>query len=125
MAQAFGTDHHELVLKPDVVGIVEDLSWYLDEPFGDTSAIPTYMVSKLAATQLKVPKSTVSRGLSQLEAELGVELVVRTSRRFRRSSRSKMRPSRSLPTRLGHPQLCAMSKNRGGSRRGSLRTSVR
>jgi DNA-binding transcriptional LysR family regulator len=36
-----------------------------------------------AATQLKVPKSSVSRGLSQLEAELGVELVVRSSRRFR------------------------------------------
>lgn len=36
-----------------------------------------------AATQLKVPKSTVSRSLSQLEAELGVELVVRTSRQFR------------------------------------------
>ncbi len=36
-----------------------------------------------AATQLKVPKSSVSRGLSQLEAELGAELVVRGSRQFR------------------------------------------
>src|SRR5207302_244257 len=54
VAAAFGTDHHELVLKPDVVGIVEDLSWYLDEPFGDTSAIPTYMVSKLASEHVKV-----------------------------------------------------------------------
>lgn len=36
-----------------------------------------------AAEQLKRPKSSVSRGLSQLEAELGVELVVRSSRRFR------------------------------------------
>ena len=34
--------------------IVEDLTWYLDEPFGDTSAIPTYMVSKLAAEHVKV-----------------------------------------------------------------------
>ena len=34
--------------------IVEDLTWYLDEPFGDTSAIPTYMVSKLAAAHVKV-----------------------------------------------------------------------
>src|SRR3989442_948825 len=54
VADAFGTDHHELVLKPDVVAIVEDLAWYLDEPFGDTSAIPTYMVSKLAAEHVKV-----------------------------------------------------------------------
>ncbi len=54
VAEAFGTDHHELVLRPDVVSIVEDLAWYLDEPFGDTSAIPTYMVSKLAAEHVKV-----------------------------------------------------------------------
>jgi asparagine synthase (glutamine-hydrolysing) len=54
VADAFGTDHHDLVLKPDVVRIVEDLTWYLDEPFGDTSAIPTFMVSKLAAEHVKV-----------------------------------------------------------------------
>ena len=36
-----------------------------------------------AATQLKLPKSSVSRGLTQLEAALGVELVVRGSRPFR------------------------------------------
>ena len=40
--------------RPDVVQTVEDLTWYLDEPFGDTSAIPTYMVSKLAAEHVKV-----------------------------------------------------------------------
>lgn len=54
VAQHLGTDHYDLVVRPDVVAIVEDLTWYLDEPFGDTSAIPTYMVSKLAATQVKV-----------------------------------------------------------------------
>jgi asparagine synthase (glutamine-hydrolysing) len=54
VASRFGTDHHDLVLRPDVVRIVEDLTWYLDEPFGDTSAIPTYMVSKLAAEHVKV-----------------------------------------------------------------------
>jgi asparagine synthase (glutamine-hydrolysing) len=54
IAAVFGTDHHDLVLKPDVVQIVEDLTWYLDEPFGDTSAIPTFMVSKLAAEHVKV-----------------------------------------------------------------------
>jgi asparagine synthase (glutamine-hydrolysing) len=54
VAARFGTDHHDLVVRPDVVAIVEDLTWYLDEPFGDTSAIPTYMVSKLAAAHVKV-----------------------------------------------------------------------
>jgi len=54
VAARFGTDHYDLVVRPDVVAIVEDLTWYLDEPFGDTSAIPTYMVSKLAAEHVKV-----------------------------------------------------------------------
>src|SRR5213079_891498 len=54
VAAQFGTEHHDLVLRPNVVQIVEDLTWYLDEPFGDTSAIPTYMVSKLAAEHVKV-----------------------------------------------------------------------
>ena len=54
VAKQFGTDHYDLVLRPDAVQIVEDLTWYLDEPFGDTSAIPTYMVSKLAAEHVKV-----------------------------------------------------------------------
>jgi len=54
VAAQFGTDHYDLVLRPDVVQIVDDLTWYLDEPFGDTSAIPTYMVSQLASEHVKV-----------------------------------------------------------------------
>jgi asparagine synthase (glutamine-hydrolysing) len=54
VAHTFGTDHHELVLQPDVVGLAEDLAWFLDEPFGDTSAIPTFMVSRLAAKHVTV-----------------------------------------------------------------------
>jgi asparagine synthase (glutamine-hydrolysing) len=54
VAQAFDTEHHELVLGPDLVPMLEDLAWYLDEPFGDTSAIATYVVSKLAAMHVKV-----------------------------------------------------------------------
>jgi asparagine synthase (glutamine-hydrolysing) len=54
IASLHDTEHHHLVVEPDVVSMVEDLAWYLDEPFGDTSAIPTYMVSKLAAEHVKV-----------------------------------------------------------------------
>jgi asparagine synthase (glutamine-hydrolysing) len=54
VAQRFGTDHHELVLEPDVMELMEHLAWDLDEPFGDPSAIPTYMVSRLAAQHVKV-----------------------------------------------------------------------
>jgi asparagine synthase (glutamine-hydrolysing) len=54
VAKEFGTEHHELVLQPDVLDSIEDLAWHLDEPFGDSSAIPTYMVSKLAAEHVTV-----------------------------------------------------------------------
>jgi asparagine synthase (glutamine-hydrolysing) len=54
VADTYATEHHELVLRPDVIGLAEDLAWFLDEPFGDTSAIPTYMVSKLAAEHVTV-----------------------------------------------------------------------
>jgi asparagine synthase (glutamine-hydrolysing) len=54
VADRFGTEHHELIVKPDVLAILDDLARYLDEPFGDPSAIPTYMVSKLASEHVKV-----------------------------------------------------------------------
>jgi asparagine synthase (glutamine-hydrolysing) len=54
VADHFGTRHYERVLQPDALGVLEDLTWYLDEPFGDASAIPTYFVSKLAAEHVKV-----------------------------------------------------------------------
>ncbi len=54
VARQFGTDHHELILDPNVLGVIDDLAWYLDEPFGDSSAIPTYMVSKLASEHVTV-----------------------------------------------------------------------
>ncbi|HEX9443861.1 MAG TPA: asparagine synthase (glutamine-hydrolyzing) [Candidatus Binatia bacterium] len=54
VARRFGTEHHELVLEPDALGIIDELAWYLDEPLGDPSCIPTYMVSKLASEHVKV-----------------------------------------------------------------------
>ena len=54
VAERFDTDHHELILEPDAMELLKDLAWDLDEPLGDSSAIPTYMVSKLAAQHVKV-----------------------------------------------------------------------
>jgi len=56
-AQKFGTDHHEFIVTPDICDIVDELVWHFDEPFGDASAIPTYMVSKLAREHVTVALS--------------------------------------------------------------------
>ncbi len=53
-AKHFKTDHHEFILTPDFVDIVDDLVWHFDEPFADSSALPTYMVSKLAREHVTV-----------------------------------------------------------------------
>ena len=53
-AEKFGTDHHEFFVTPDICQIVDELVWHFDEPFADSSAIPTYMVSKLARDHVTV-----------------------------------------------------------------------
>ena len=48
-AKAFKTDHHELVVtKSDALRAIPKLAAHLDEPFGDSSALPTYCISKFA-----------------------------------------------------------------------------
>jgi asparagine synthase (glutamine-hydrolysing) len=47
-AKHFKTEHHEFILTPEFVDVVDQLVWHFDEPFADSSALPTYMVSKMA-----------------------------------------------------------------------------
>jgi asparagine synthase (glutamine-hydrolysing) len=54
VADHFGTDHHEFVVKPDGVGILDRLIRHFDEPFADSSAIPTWYVSEMAARHVTV-----------------------------------------------------------------------
>jgi asparagine synthase (glutamine-hydrolysing) len=53
-AKHFATDHHEFIVTPDICQIVDELVWHFDEPFADSSAIPTHAVSKLARAHVKV-----------------------------------------------------------------------
>ena len=57
VAARFNTDHHELVLKPDVVGTLDKLTPGLEEPFADSSILPTYYVSCLARQHVTVALS--------------------------------------------------------------------
>lgn len=47
-ARVCQTEHHEEIVKPDVFGLLPELVSHYGEPFGDSSAVPTYYVSKLA-----------------------------------------------------------------------------
>ncbi|MGA3201664.1 MAG: asparagine synthase (glutamine-hydrolyzing), partial [Bryobacteraceae bacterium] len=81
VAAQCGTDHHELTLGPDALDQMEDLAWHLDEPFGDSSAIPTYMVSKLASQKVKVVLS--GDGGDELFGGYGKYVVEQRERRAR------------------------------------------
>lgn len=54
LAGSFGTAHHEVVVRPDVSELLPRLVWHWDEPFAVSSAIPTYLVSKVAREHVKV-----------------------------------------------------------------------
>ncbi|HTP67875.1 MAG TPA: XrtA/PEP-CTERM system amidotransferase [Dongiaceae bacterium] len=54
VAQQFSTDHHEEIVQPNALEIVDKLAWHYDEPFADSSAIPTYYVSQVARRQVTV-----------------------------------------------------------------------
>ncbi len=57
VSQRYGTIHRELVLRPDAALLLPALADAFDEPFADSSALPTYLVSKLAAEDVKVALS--------------------------------------------------------------------
>lgn len=54
VARWFGTDHHERTVRPDAVAVLDKLVWHYDEPFADSSAIPTYYVSRVAREHVTV-----------------------------------------------------------------------
>jgi asparagine synthase (glutamine-hydrolysing) len=57
VAERYGTRHRELVLRPDAALLLPALAEAFDEPFADSSALPTYLVSRLAAEDVKVALS--------------------------------------------------------------------
>ena len=52
--ETYKTEHHEILVRPDSIGLITRLVRHFDEPFADSSAIPTYIVSEFAARHVKV-----------------------------------------------------------------------
>jgi asparagine synthase (glutamine-hydrolysing) len=57
VAKALGTEHHEVLVKPDAISDLPRLVWHLDQPFADSSALPTYYVSRAARERVTVALS--------------------------------------------------------------------
>ena len=54
VARHLGTDHHELVVKPDAADLLPKLAWHMDEPVADPAALPTYLICKFARESVAV-----------------------------------------------------------------------
>ncbi len=57
VAEKYATDHHEIVVRPEAIGIIRKFTKHFGEPFADASAIPTFIVSEFAARSVKVALS--------------------------------------------------------------------
>ena len=59
VAERFATDHHEEILEPDVCTLLPEIVRAFDEPFADSSAVPTYVVAQATARHVKVALSGI------------------------------------------------------------------
>src|SRR5262249_37690682 len=76
VANHFKTDHHEIIVKPDAFTILPKLVYQFDEPFADSSMLPTYYVSKASKEHATVAISgdggdELFAGYSSYAATLG------------------------------------------------------
>jgi asparagine synthase (glutamine-hydrolysing) len=54
MAERYKTEHYELFINDNITDVFQNILTYFDEPFADSSAIPTYLISKEARKHVKV-----------------------------------------------------------------------
>jgi asparagine synthase (glutamine-hydrolysing) len=57
VADHLGCEFHPMTVTPDIVSLLPKLAWHFDEPFADSSAVPTYYVSKAARELVTVALS--------------------------------------------------------------------
>jgi len=57
VAEFLKTDHHEFMVKPDAMAVLEKIAWHFDEPLADSSAVPTWYVCQMARKTVTVALS--------------------------------------------------------------------
>jgi asparagine synthase (glutamine-hydrolysing) len=124
VAKLFRTYHHEFVLEPSGLDIIERITWYTDEPFAASSALPTWHLSKLARQHVTVALSgnggdEMFAGYDSYPRHLASERLHMIPRFLRRAG---LRMLRSMPTSdTGIERRCcgsrAISRMRNGPQR--------
>jgi asparagine synthase (glutamine-hydrolysing) len=87
VADRFKTEHTPFKVRPESFDLVEKLAWHYDEPFGDSSAIPTFIVSSLTRQHVKVALTgdggdEVFAGYPRFLAGAAAELVPSWARKW-------------------------------------------
>jgi len=54
VAEKYKTDHHEFIVRADIAGILPKLVWHYDEPYADSSAVPTYYLAQMTRRHVTV-----------------------------------------------------------------------
>lgn len=111
VARKYRTDHHEFVVTPKTVDLIERLVWHHDQPFGDSSAIPTFLLNELTREYVTVALSgdggdELFAGYERFAAALAIERYRRVPHSMRGGFERVVMgmPHRALRGRVGSLQ---------------------
>ncbi len=120
VAQRFGTEHHESVVHPEAVELVERLVWHHDQPFGDSSAVPTFLLNEVARQHVTVALSgdggdELFAGYERFAAGVAVDRVLAIPHAARAMGRRAIDalPAGALRGRVGRTQRFAAMVDEG------------
>ncbi len=110
VAERFGTEHHEEILEPKIRDLLPVIVRHFDEPFADSSAVPTFAVAQATARHVKVALSGI--GGDETFAGYPRYLGVRLAERYARLPRPLRRGAGALAAALVRESRS--SRNVGG-----------
>jgi asparagine synthase (glutamine-hydrolysing) len=120
ISQRFGTEHHEQVVQPEAVELVERLVWHHDQPFGDSSAVPTFLLNQVARQHVTVALSgdggdELFAGYERFAAGIAVDRALAIPPRLREAGTRLLArlPGPALGGRVGRAQRFAERVDEG------------
>lgn len=112
VAERFGTEHHEFVVRPNAVEILPELVWHYNEPYADSSALPTYYLSRLARRKVTVALNgdAGDENFAGYPRHVAIQLVQWFHQLPRWIKRGTIQASRLIPDRLPPQHLLQHGK---------------